>query len=87
MPGLVYLVKDDDERARTQEEAKAFELERRVELLRAQDALLVILGANLILPGRSVAQVVANKVVGDTGFEPLASTLCRRQRKKLRRRK
>ena len=33
------------------------------------------LGAKLVLPGRVAAQVVDKKVVGDTGFEPVTSTV------------
>jgi hypothetical protein len=35
------------------------------------------LGTPMVLPGRSMAQVVDKKVVGDRGFEPLTSTVCR----------
>ena len=34
-----------------------------------------ILGAHAVLPGRAMAQVVDKKVVGDTGFEPVTSTV------------
>jgi site-specific recombinase XerD len=34
-----------------------------------------ILDTKAILPGRAMAQVVDNKVVGDTGFEPVTSTV------------
>jgi len=34
-----------------------------------------------------VAQVAENKVVGDTGFEPVTSTVCRLDGKKKKRRK
>jgi integrase len=34
-----------------------------------------ILGTPVVLPGRGIVQVVDNKVVGDTGFEPVTSTV------------
>ena len=34
-----------------------------------------ILGAHAVLPGRVMAQVVDKKMVGDTGFEPVTSTV------------
>jgi hypothetical protein len=33
------------------------------------------LDAPMVLPGRGITQVVEKKVVGDRGFEPLASTV------------
>jgi len=42
-----------------------------------------LLGTPVVLPGRSMAQVVEKKVVGDTGFEPLTPTVCGKHRKKL----
>jgi len=42
------------------------------------------LGTPYILPGRRIAEVVENKVVGDTGFEPVTSTVCKRHKKKKR---
>jgi hypothetical protein len=39
------------------------------------------------LPERGIEQVVEKKMVGDTGFEPVTPTACRKLRKKLRRRK
>jgi hypothetical protein len=44
-------------------------------------------GTPVILPGKGITQVVEKKVVGDTGFEPVTSTVCRKQRKNLKRRK
>jgi hypothetical protein len=37
-----------------------------------------ILGTIAVLPGKGIVQVVDNKVVGDTGFEPVTSTVCRK---------
>ena len=45
------------------------------------------LGAPVVLPGRGISQVVDKKVVGDTGFEPVTSTVCRKRRKNIMRRK
>jgi hypothetical protein len=42
----------------------------------------IVLGRPTILPGRGITQVVDNKMVGDTGFEPVTSTVCKRHRKK-----
>jgi hypothetical protein len=36
----------------------------------------------LILLGKGITQVVDNKVVGDTGFEPVTSTVCKKYKKK-----
>jgi hypothetical protein len=33
------------------------------------------LGTCAVLPGKGIAQVVDKKVVGDTGFEPVTSTV------------
>jgi hypothetical protein len=33
---------------------------------------------NFILPGRASAQVVEKRMVGDTGFEPVTSTVCKK---------
>ncbi len=38
-------------------------------------SLGTVLGTPAILPGRAIAQVVDNKVVGDTGFEPVTPTV------------
>jgi len=35
----------------------------------------IVLGRPAILPGKGIAQVVEKKVVGDTGFEPVTSTV------------
>ena len=40
------------------------------------------LGTPYILEGGKIAQVIENKVVGDTGFEPVTSTVCKRHKKK-----
>jgi hypothetical protein len=53
-------------------------------------SLGTVLDTPVILPGRGIMQVVdkvEKKVVGDTGFEPVTSTVCRKRRKKLRCRK
>ncbi|MBE9573082.1 MAG: tyrosine-type recombinase/integrase [Proteobacteria bacterium] len=34
-----------------------------------------VMGTPAILPGKGITQVVENKVVGDTGFEPVTSTV------------
>jgi hypothetical protein len=46
-----------------------------------------ILGTPVVLMGRVMAQMVDNKVVGDTGFEPVTSTVWRKHRKNVKRRK
>jgi hypothetical protein len=46
-----------------------------------------ILGTTAILPGKGITQVVDNYVVGDTGFEPVTSTVCRIDGKKRKCRK
>jgi hypothetical protein len=40
-----------------------------------------ILETRAILPGRGMVQVVENKVVGDTGFEPVTSTEAQKDKK------
>ena len=45
----------------------------------------IVLGIPVILPGSGITQVVDNKMVGDTGFEPVTSTVCKRHKKKGRR--
>jgi hypothetical protein len=39
------------------------------------------MGAPAILPGKGIPQVIDKKVVGDTGFEPVTSTVCKRHKK------
>jgi len=34
------------------------------------------------LPEKGITQDIENKVVGDTGFEPVTSTVCKRHKKK-----
>jgi hypothetical protein len=46
-----------------------------------------ILGANVVPERPALALVVENKKMGDRGFEPLTSTVCRKHFKKVRRRK
>ena len=41
----------------------------------------------VVLPGRGIVQIIGKEVVGDRGFEPLTSTVCRKLRKKLKCRK
>jgi len=41
-----------------------------------------VLGTPNILEGDQIAQVIENKVVGDAGFEPATSTVCKRHKKK-----
>jgi len=41
----------------------------------------IVLGTHAILPEKGITQVVDNKVVGDTGFEPVTSTVCKRHKK------
>jgi hypothetical protein len=36
---------------------------------------VTVLVTPVVLPGRGIVQVVDNKVVGDTGFEPVTSTV------------
>jgi hypothetical protein len=40
------------------------------------------MGTPVVLPGRAVAQVVEKTVVGDRGFEPLTSTVWRKDKPK-----
>jgi hypothetical protein len=47
----------------------------------------IVLGISAVLPGKGITQVVDNKMVGDTGFEPVTSTVCRRPQSKRKRRK
>jgi hypothetical protein len=42
------------------------------------------LGTTAILPDKKTTQVIDNKGMGDTGFEPVTSTVCRKRRKKLK---
>jgi len=35
----------------------------------------IVLGMPAVLPGKGITQVVEKKVVGDTGFEPVTSTV------------
>jgi hypothetical protein len=46
------------------------------------EKLGTILDTTAILPGKGITQVVDNKVVGDTGFEPVTSTVCKRHKKR-----
>jgi hypothetical protein len=44
--------------------------------------MVTVLVTPAVLPGKGITQVVDNKMVGDTGFEPVTSTVCKRHRKK-----
>ena len=41
----------------------------------------IVLGTPAILPVKGITQVIEKKVVGDTGFEPVTSTVCRKHKK------
>jgi hypothetical protein len=43
-----------------------------------------LLDTPIILPGRGMAQVIEKKLVGDTGFEPVTSTVCRTHAKNVK---
>jgi hypothetical protein len=45
------------------------------------------LGTLVILPDRGIAQVVDNKGMGDTGFEPVTSTVCSKHPENVKQRK
>jgi len=49
--------------------------------------MVTVLVTPAVLPGKGITQVVDNKMVGDTGFEPVTSTVCRLDGKKRKRRK
>ena len=36
------------------------------------------MGTLVVFPGRVISQVIDNKRMGDLGFEPLTSTVCRK---------
>ena len=38
----------------------------------------IILGTPYILEGDPIVQVIENKMVGDTGFEPVTTTVCKK---------
>ncbi len=42
----------------------------------------ILLGTPAFLPDKGIMPVVDNKMVGDTGFEPLTSTVCKKHKKK-----
>ena len=42
--------------------------------------LCIVLGTPYILEGEQIAEVVEKKVVGDRGFEPPTSTVCKRHK-------
>jgi hypothetical protein len=42
----------------------------------------ILLGTPAILPDKGIMPVVDNKMVGDTGFEPLTFTVCKKHKKK-----
>jgi hypothetical protein len=46
-----------------------------------------LLGTLAILPEKGITQAVDNKMVGDTGFEPVTSTVCERHKRKKKQRK
>jgi hypothetical protein len=37
--------------------------------------MVTVLGTPVVLPGKGIVQVVDNKGMGDTGFEPVTSTV------------
>jgi hypothetical protein len=44
--------------------------------------MVIVLVTPAVLPGKGIMQVVENNMVGDTGFEPVTSTVCKKHRKK-----
>jgi hypothetical protein len=44
--------------------------------------MVTVLVTPAVLPGKGITQVVDNKMVGDTGFEPVTSTVCKRHKNK-----
>jgi ribonucleotide reductase alpha subunit len=47
----------------------------------------MVLGTPVILQGKGITQVVDNKMVCDTGFEPVTSLVCKRHKKRGKRKK
>ncbi len=45
------------------------------------------LDANVILPRREIVKLIESEVVGDTGFEPVTSTVCKKHKRKKKQRK
>jgi len=60
---------------------------RRESKLTISPSMDLSLGTTVVLPGRGIVQVIDKKMVGDTGVEPVTSTVCRMRRKKLMYRK
>ena len=44
--------------------------------------MVTVLVTPSVLSGKGITQVVDNKVVGDTGFEPVTFTVCKKHKKK-----
>ncbi len=42
--------------------------------------MITVLSTPGILSGKGITQVIENKMVGDTGFEPVTSTVCKRHK-------
>ena len=49
--------------------------------------MVTVLVTPVILQGKGITQVVDNKMVGDTGFEPVTSTVCKRHKNRKKRKK
>jgi len=49
--------------------------------------MVTVLVTPAVLPGKGITQVIEKKLVGDTGFEPVTSTVCKRHKKPKKRKK